>query len=404
MHHPPVIQESNEDNLSPKQPSKEKQSFVPLDDSRLTLSEKLQQEDRRPSSDPVNISHSSVLSGSYIGDMARSLCHYEHDHFLSFAHVRHGSSLPNMQNGEIFMEERKKSNDEASDKNTEIVSNIKPDHEISSVNKAPPLHSASIKETLGNEESQEIQNFMENPVTMTTELEDSDDSHTLTDDSVSPDGDFQFPPIEEVDSVSASPVVVSHCEPVTVSDTFTNKMSVLRPAPRSSHRSSPKQKSSEMITNTKKSKDVPNDTGKAQIIGSQSQRSHNSASISNSESLSAEADANIKESFTESLLSNISFPSPEKHSMAILPISSSAVDMIVILQRLVGTGKIFCRTFSPIRRALSSEPSIPITSSSEEEINYQPMNYKCRQKLYDGFLDVNIFTYIIFIWHFFLSE
>ena len=381
--HPPVIQESGEDHVSPKQVSKDKPAFTLLNNNRLTLEEKLQQEERRPYSDPVNISDSSVLNGSYIGDMARSLGHYEHDHFLSFAHIRHSSSLPTLQNA--FVENQVQNNKSVSGTGDDTKDITIPDTE----SKTDFESSSKVKEPkvlVDGEESQEIQNFMENHVSVTTELEESDDSHTLTDDSGSPDGEFTFPPLEEVDSVHASPVPMMHHDPVTVSDTFTNKISILRPTLKSFKQEPSTSKSVDIIKPWKKSKPVPND-GEIVSSSNQSKRSHNSNSISTSEGSTTEADGHTKHSLNDSFVSTISFPSPQKHTIAFLPLSSSAIDMSVIFQRLVWIGKALCQTFSPVMRALSSDPSNPTTSSSEEEIHFQPQNYKCRQKLYDGFLD-----------------
>ena len=389
--HPPVIQESSEDHLSPKQVSQDKPTFTLLDNNRLKLNEKLQQEDRRPYSDPVSVSHSSVLNGSYIGDMARSLGHYEHDHFLSFAHFRHSSSLPNMQ--DVHVENQEKSDkltSETGDAGSQTKNVAKLDTESGNdigMNNVLSSKETESKVLADGEESQEIQNFMENRVSMTTELEDSDDSHTLTDDSASQDGEFTFPPLEELESVSASPVPMMHHEPVTVSETFSNKMSIFRPNLKSSKQEPSTSKNTDLIKQWKKSKLVPNDGENTVSCSNQSKRSCNSNSISTSKSSNAEADGHVKHSSTESIVSNMSFPSPQKHSLAFLPLSSSAIDMSVIFQRLVWIGKALCQTFSPIRRAVSFDQSNPTTSSSEEELHFQPQSYKCRQKLYDGFLD-----------------
>lgn len=390
--HPPVIQESNEGSVTPKQSSKENPAVTLFENSILTLSSNLHG-DRRPYSDPVNVSHSSVLKGSYIGDMARSLGHYDHDHFLSFAHLRRSSSLPNMKN--INAEKQEKSDKVdfvtgALDKDAKNILNIGEESETE-VEIIPPSPEVVDSRALqGGEESQEIQNFMDNPLTVTTELEESDDSHTLTDDSGSQDGEFTFPPIQEVDSVSASPVHVMHHEPVTVSDTLTKiSADIFRPTPESSKQESSTRKSLNVINHMRKPKDVSYEEEKVVPSGSESRRCHNSSSFSTSEGTSAETNTNLKQTIPDSHVSIISFPSQQQNSAVLLPLSSSAVDMIVIFQRLVGIGKTLCQTFSPVRKIQCSEPSFPSPSSSEEALHFQPQSYNSRQKLYDGFLNVS---------------
>ena len=382
-----MIQETSEDHVSPKQTSQDKPASTLVNNNRLMLEEKIPHGERRPYSDPVNVSNSSVLNGSYIGNMARSLGHYEHDHFLSFAHIRHSSSLPTMQNA--FLTNQEKGNKfisetgETDDKTKDIAVCDK-----ESENNIETLSKEKEQRTLADgEESQEIQNFMENHVSMTTELEESDDSHTLTDDSRSPDEEFTFPPLQEVDSLHASPVPMMHQDPVTVSDTFTNKTSIFRPTLKSCKQEPSTSKGVDVVKPWKKSKLVPNDGEKEVSKSNESKRSHNSNSISTSEGSSAEADGHTKCSLNDSFLSNISFPSPQKHTMAFLPLSSSAIDMSVIFQRLVWVGKALCQTFSPVTKVLGSDPFNPTTSSSEEEMRFQPQNHKHRKKLYDGFLD-----------------
>ena len=423
-----MIQESNED-LGPNQPTKENPTFVPLDNSRLSFKEKLFQEERRPNSDPVNISHSSVLNNTYIGDMARSLGHYENDHFLSFANIRHSSSLPNLQNDtdkkvlevndkcSVVKDHNKTENvlkkeldietnsmttipsqhndfkephlntskDETDNDTIKNDTNKKPDNNVSLLTNISSLNT-DLKE-IGGSGSPEIEILMDNPVPISTEMEDSDDSNTLTDDSLSQEGEFKFPPLEEINSVPVSPVVIAPCEPVMMSDTFTNKISIVRPSPKSSKHSSSKHTNSDKAMYKKKPRDIPKETEKT-VPQNQSKHSHTIDSISNSECLGAKADTNVKESFTDSVISNVSFPSQKKHSSAVLPVSSSTIDMIVIFQRLCGIGKTLCQTFYPRKRTYSSDPSCT-TTSSEEELYYQPQSYNCRQKLYDAFLNVS---------------
>ena len=410
LSHPPVIQESSE---TYKQDLSTKENMLQiLDNSIHTINEKLMQEERRPNSDPVNISHSAVLNDKYIGDMARSLGHYEDGHYLSFAHLRHSSSLPSLQNlNKESLERSGKHKDESnletdadlekkhvdiqevvanesSDKNN--IEKIEVDSGKNNENKVTLLTDEnSLNDDMNNTfGSPEIEILMESPIIVPTELDDSDDSSTLTDDSVSPTGEYKFPPLEEVNSVSASPVCSAPCEPVMIADTFTSKMSISRPRPEPARPTTVKDRNTGKMTFVTKASNVSSAADKSITQGNQPRHSLTTDSIKTIDNSGAKQDTNIKESFTDSLISTISFPSPQKHSSATLPVSSSAVDLIVIIQRLVGIGKTLCQTFCPLRRTNSSDLSTPPTSY-EEEIHYQPISYNCRQKLYDAFLNVS---------------
>ena len=370
--------------------------------------------ERRPSSDPVNISQSSVLKGSYIGDVARSLGHYDDDYLLSFAHLRHSSSLPNIRSHEKLIEMVPTSfneNRRTVDKKSKQKSSK---HEFYRSN---------------SNGSQEISKLMSSKIEKSLN-EESDDSGTLTEDSCSPEGDFSFPPLQEVTS---SPLTGSaENAPITMMSDVAGNVAVVKPIVHAaSAATSPVKPAVKMpsaqnmpaftnivkpeasgMNNNQATTTKPKINNSSKLVKPQTVHSAKHVPLINpvpSDSITKTnlkthasklrdseihhvriSSQHVEDSFTNSLTSNISLPHPPQgvdSLLTTLPISSSAVDVVVILQRLVGMGKVFCRTLAPSRPGYESDQSL-LTS---DEFPSPPVNTKSRQKLYDCFLSVSFF-------------
>lgn len=316
--------------------------------------------EKRTTSDPVNISQNSMQSGSYLGDMARTLGYYNHS-ALSFTHIRHSSSLPSLHMFNKYQE-------------------IKPNSDCEE------YYSLTLDECLAKSPSREFRIH-------------SDDSDTLTDGTCSPEEgqNFSFPPLEEV--VSTSPVYKSSTVPInTISKTA--EQYIWRPVPEQTNKLNSHVDHENQISHPEPVKYMyeissptagfepvyPNTTVTASfqtdIQGQQELFSGNGLQNSTK-------NVNIHDTFTESLFSNISFPVPDyshQPTLTNLPISSSAVDVIVVLQRLVGIGKVLCKTLTHTRLMNDTDQSSH-QSSNEDELRALPSAAKTRQKLYENFLN-----------------
>ncbi|WAR21044.1 hypothetical protein MAR_015018 [Mya arenaria] len=325
--------------------------ITPSDDS---MSPFMNTSSRRPSSDPVNMSNSSMLNGSYLGNVARSFGHYDEKNLLSFAQLRHSSSLPNLSDRDKF-------------------------HELM------PM-------PVSESEKREASNFNRSRSSLDAVTFDHDDSDTITDKSDSPIGDFSFPPVEEVLSESSSAVATESHPVVAVSD-FAGNGSLLRPSPQKggvvSERvdiSAGQGKSAFSVL--KQSPKVENQNENVGIPRQETlhrSRYHERHSENSDENQKQEYGG--YDSFTNSLTSNISFPNPLQESqeatMATLPISSGAIDVVTILQRVVGFGRVMCQTLMPSQAQYESD------QSGNTSLSDQPMLDifgKQRQKLYENFL------------------
>ena len=71
-------------------------------------------------------------------------------------------------------------------------------------------------------------------------------------------------------------------------------------------------------------------------------------------------------------------------------VSSSVIDLTVVMQRIVGFASTLCQTFYKIRRENRTdfEASLSSTVSSEDSFGYR--NAEMRRKLYDNFLEVGV--------------
>lgn len=373
--------------------------------------------ERRPSSDPVNISHSLVLNGSYLGDVARSLGHYDDENLLSFAHLRHSSSLPNIPACEKYIEMLPTSFNGSRRGNQKKREN----HDFN------------------RSYSPEIQKLMSTKLEK-SQQDESDDSGTLTDDTCSEEETFSFPPLQEVRSSQPTGVTLEDTPVTMISDVagstafvtpVTNDKSssgvpvkpVARiqsnqPASASSLlvRPVPQQKSG--IEDTQKNSTVKSKSIPAPLAINKNQMVHSDASsnivpnynvqrcpikthasiLRDSELHHVRISATVPEdSLTNSVNSNISLPhqpQTQESVLTTLPVSSSAVDIIIILQRLVGFGKVLCRTLAPTRPGYDSDMS-PQTSGREDDLPLPPVYTKSRQKLYDCFLSVSTFKIYI---------
>ncbi|XP_053406598.1 uncharacterized protein LOC128559319 [Mercenaria mercenaria] len=367
--------------------------------------------ERRPSSDPVNISQSSLLSGSYLGDMARSLGHYDEDNLLSFAHLRHSSSLPNIPAREKYIEMMPTSSKENSHTKETKVKGSQRNHGFSRNN---------------SNVSPEIAKVMSSGIEK-CHNDESDDSGTLTDDSCSQEADFSFPPLQEVTS---SPPVGGSTEnaPVTMIPDIAGSSAVVRPVVQNTSTAAvpvkpvakvPSAQGTSATVFKQVAKDIsgkrdkqakpaklkinssPSKVDKIQSVHSDkpvpyihSVPSHGpiktrASILRDSETHHVRTSAkHVEDSLTNSLVSNLSLAQPPKTNESVLttlPISSSTVDVIIILQRLVGIGKVLCRTLAPSRPGYESDQSVQ-TSSREDDFPSPPVFTKSRQKLYDCFL------------------
>lgn len=381
-----------------EQPSTPKQTFRPEFPVQSTHIESSFPK-RRPSSDPVNVSHSSVLNGSYLGDMARSLGHYDEENLLSFAQLRHSSSLPNIPVGQKYIEmvptTFRNGLDSRTSKRTSEQAYSRQDSNL----------------------SPEVSGIMSLPVNF-EHTEESEDTGTLTDDSGSQEGDFRFPPLQEVKS--PSPVQLGSITESTISPTHalspvSNKKfaqsvnsssGLVKPA--AQHLSS---KSSGYATSSLPAKPVatkPVTQLKEQVEKLQKPVSQTSptrtvpaaqASMFQRAEIRYSSSPITSASFTNSLTSNISLPHPPGARDKVLTdllISGSAVDVIVILQRLVGIGRVLCLTLAPARHGYESDQSA-FTSSREDDLPCPPVYTKSRQKMYDCFLSAIRGTVSVFV-------
>ena len=322
-------------------------------------------QEQRTCSDPVSISNSSLLKGSYIGEVARSLGHCNEESLLSFASLRHSSSLPDISDRVNHIERIRLSGGRHSAM----------EFEREKVDKTGSI-------------SPEVSGLMLN----TTER-DSDSSGTLTDDSHesgSHNGDFSFPPLKEIGSSAFVPYV--DVPPVNLIADTVSSPRVIKPGVMKSQNIS-KTKSMTVSTTSHVKEVVSRNQHAAQQQTLKSKFSKQTADISYyQDELKDQIDLR-HESFTNSLGSNISFPLPsinQDYSLAVLPVSSSAMDVLLILQRIVGLGKVLCRTLTPGRYGYDSDHSA--ASSGQDEDFHIPLTFtKPRKKLYKSFLSVSVF-------------
>lgn len=323
-------------------------------------------QDQRPCSDPVNISNSSLLNGSYIGEVARSLGHHNEQSLLSFARLRHSSSMPNILDREKYKEMIRSSGSKGQKisgkvKNWDKTGSISP--EISGL----MLHA-------GDRDS---------------------DSDTLTDDSRdsgSHNGEFSFPPLKEIGGSAFVPFEGG--KPVTLS-TVTKSQAVIKPGAR---KGITEVKSS--VDSNKEKMPTPSHRSQRPIHGQPPQFGKPNYSKQNIQRQNYQSEFRDEMDFkhsdlTNSFASDVSFPRPHagfEFSNATLPVSSSAVDIVIMLQRIVGFGKVLCRTLTPARHSYESDHST-LSSERDEDFHFLPVFTKPRQKLYESFLGVREMLY-----------
>ncbi|KAL4232186.1 hypothetical protein ACF0H5_009761 [Mactra antiquata] len=346
--------------------------------------------DRRPSSDPVNISKSSMLSGSYLGDVARSIDNYNHERLLTFTHLRQSSSLPDFGTKEKYIEMLPTSfNGDLS-------------HMKRNIGRKQPK--GNDKHTLeqGKSVSPEICQFTsDNPRTNPT---DSDESGTLTDESNC--GDFNFPPLQEV---MTSPSISSPDQaPVIALSNVPNTHTIIQPvAQRSlstndrSHTSGSINRHALAATSLIKSgtKEKGEPSGFQSVNHDKPIKPLNTRiSVLKGHGVSFKNNQGYENSGSNSfLLSSIPHPLPTQQSTyQVVPVSSSSMDVVIILQRLVGFGKVLCRTLFPGNLSCDSDQSTFVSSHEEDVLGAQVYN-KSRQKLYDCFLSAVKQTIIVYI-------
>lgn len=334
----------------------------PVDFDRSTSTDHIpSHQEQRPCSDPVNVSHSSVLKGSYIGEVARSLGHCNEEHLLSFARLRQSSSMPNICDRQHYLEQ-----------DSESVEKKTVDDSICSGGK----RAGSV--------SPEISGLM------LQADRDSDNSETLTDDSVSHTDDFSFPPVQEIGAVT-----------VTLSSDFPENQTVVKPKliemkekdgllhpEKSKFEQTVSPKSGLLSSGSHRSEEIPQHIWKPVIVTNIPEQVKESTFAYPEWKDPTDA---RNEALTDSIDSEVSSPHPHiSHdiSMATLPISSSAMDIVVLLQRMVGLGKVLCRTLTPARHGYDSDQSA-FSSLQDEDFHIPPVFIKPRQKLYESFLNVS---------------
>ena len=293
--------------------------------------------------------------------MARSLGHYDDD-FLTFTHVRHSSSLPNIYRQEHYIEMIDQTKHKTSGHVNEPV-------DTSFVVRRPSI----ISQELVNYASVERNN------------DETDDSGTLTDETGSQNGDFNFPPIEEVKT--STPACSIDGKPVQ-SDNSNRENNVVRPVVTKSKQVSPSKNDL-----GHENDQIKSDTNTVEQEHSQNFNENYGFNSINLDRASLDSVNNRyggPESFTDSVVSNVSFPQVKhaEHSSSTLPMSGSAIDVAVILQRIVGFGKTLCQMLTPFKEDLDTDSSQP--SSVRGPDFGSKVQYKYCQKLYESFLGVSI--------------
>ncbi|KAH3717045.1 uncharacterized protein LOC127856367 [Dreissena polymorpha] len=313
----------------------------------------------RPSSDPLSISPGSVLKGSYLGDMARSFGHYDDENLLPFATLKHSSSMPELSSHSKCIEIRPTCH---SDSRKHIRQSAKRDKR---------LKNDSYSRTSNNTNGSHMP---------------SEGSETLTDDSGSRNGDFSFPPIEEIgtfvssDRIKEIPVVVlSELENQRV---FSSKRGYIATYTESSDST---ERPTRLPVHDHSAFHQPNSL-ESDMMASVSHSSERAFQPIGYHNQSYEH----YDSFTESLGSNVSFPRPAglstSSSATTLLISGSAVDIVVLLQRVVSFGEGLCKTLTPARNAFESDQSG--LSGMHSDVKPWVMFARPRQGLYEQFLNV----------------
>ena len=74
--------------------------------------------------------------------------------------------------------------------------------------------------------------------------------------------------------------------------------------------------------------------------------------------------------------------------MTTLPISSAAIDVVTILQRLIGFGRVLCQTLMPNQAHYESDQSVQNSLSDQPQLD---IFGKQRQLMYENFLKVSFF-------------
>ncbi|KAK3587513.1 hypothetical protein CHS0354_003655 [Potamilus streckersoni] len=314
---------------------------------------------RRASSDPVTVSEAFSLNESYEAEVARSLGHYDSTDFLSFTHVRHSRSVPDKLYKSYELPTK------MSKRNTEKVE--KTQYEVELKKDSPFLTNRHHKCTI--DLSTEVSVLTSQPVCIHDDLANSD-SGTLTDgsfgshDMESAEEEFSFPPLEEI-SVTPQNVSTKSCKTATIEDIIVTPVK-LADQINTSVASRP-QMTRPIITQN---------SANGSVSDRQNHRNDRASNITISE-------GQIKgEKSGTTFVNAPNVPQP-KGGKAV-PVSSSVMDVVVILQRLMGIGCTLCNTLSTVseRVRYSSDPS----SGSMESENNVSVNSTSRLEIYDSIL------------------
>jgi len=356
---------------------------------------------QRANSDPVNLTKSRRRHDSHMYDVARSLDRHHtssssESDLITFANLRHSSSLPNFR--DISFDGHS-----GTDGTTEV-------HKHETGTSHPDLEAKeefyNAQTTSANADLASSQQFV--PLQFNENDDDRDDSEsrTLTDDSSDErNEDFSFPPVEEVDRPHAKYLPQGEEHSVISLSNISAQYSILKPpagivAAGIINEDYDSLKSDSERGSKQAFQVHLNDRTATGMAVEQSMAKHSSSPpriLPGSLTDHYDGDTSFQDydqfdSFTNSLASNVSFPNPinrDVHlTVTLLPISSSAVDTMTILQRIVGFGKVLCETLVPSGGSEDLEAS---TSSSNppEGPRLEALLGGQRRKLYENFLSVS---------------
>lgn len=226
------------------------------------------------------------------------------------------------------------------------------------------------KTNLQNEEDKDslAGEFSDGSGTITDHLENAESG---SERSESPDGNFSFPKLSEVALMDKKPLNFS----LTESERFVTDST-------GSNVGSSIKSVGSAFTRTKNNSLSP--TGSHGLPSYVRTLSSDTSQSKESESTKA---------------TNSKSPTFKLNMTAILPVSGSVVDLIIILQRLVGVGSTFCQTFCSLssRRQKKEEIEESLSSDSSVEFSFDLVARTSRQTLYESLFDVSfIFIFIYF--------
>lgn len=265
------------------------------------------------------------------------------------------------QNEKVHLETDKKDKDSLAGENKAHLQNVEDKDSVTEERKAH-LQNEEDKDSLAGE-------FSDGSGTITDHLENAESG---SERSESPDGNFSFPKLSEVALMSKKPLNFS----LTESERFVTDST-------GSNVGSSIKSVGSAFTRTKNNSLSP--TGSHGLPSYVRTLSSDTSQSKESESIKA---------------TNSKSPTFKLNMTAILPVSGSVVDLIVILQRLVGMGSTFCQTFCSLssKRQKKEELQESLSSDSSVEFSFDLVARTSRQTLYESLFDVS-FIFICFIFN-----